>query len=270
MIVVSMLNQKGGVGKTSTTFHLGGMLASMGQRVLIVDNDPQSSLTQGIFGQTETFRLDPSTTIAALYRGEDPVPDQVIRPTGFERLDIVPGSESATLANVPDVDAVDPTQAQCLRDFLGLVEDDYDMVIIDSPPNLHLCSFAALIASDYIVIPLQPEDYAAQGIDSVLRSVARVQAGPNPSLRLLGYLLTRVGKKALHRTYEERTRASYGTDVFAANVPDAVAYCESIAFRKPISSYKPKGQPAARIRELADEFLSRIQLHTNALTGATS
>ena len=262
MIVVSMLNQKGGVGKTSSTYHLGGTLAALGHRVLLVDNDPQASLSQGVWGQGPTFDLDPAETIAAVYRGEAHQPAELVRPTDFPNLSIVAGSEAATLANVPDLDEVPAEVAESMRDFLGYLDDQFDYVLIDCPPNLYLCSYAALIASDFIIIPLQPEDYSAQGIDTVMRSIQRVQYGPNPALRLLGLLLTRVSKKALHVTYEGKIRASYGEQVFKAVVPDSVTYCESIAFRQPISTYRPKGQPALRIKELAGEFLARIESMT--------
>src|SRR4051812_12070866 len=96
-----MLNQKGGVGKTSTCHHLAGTLALMGRRVLLVDNDPQASLTQGFWGPLATRQLEPERTIAAIYRGDLPFPEHVIRPTGIEGIDLVPGSRHATEFNVP-------------------------------------------------------------------------------------------------------------------------------------------------------------------------
>ena len=119
-----------------------------------------------------------------------PFPDQVIRPTGIAGIDLVPGSRHATEFNVPLPHRRPPEAQSCLREFLAEVRDGYDLVLIDCPPNLHLCSWAALVASDYLVVPLQPEDYGAQGIIEVQESVQLVRSGPNPRLRLLGYLLT--------------------------------------------------------------------------------
>ena len=131
--------------------------------------------------------------------------------------------------------------------------------MIDCPPNLHLCSWAALVASDFLIVPLQPEDYGAQGIADVQESVEMVISGPNPSLALLGYLITMAApRKTIHQLYEERLRALYGADVFAAKVPEAVDYVEAIARRVPIAQYKPKGAPAKAIRAVADEILARL------------
>ncbi len=263
MPVVTLLNQKGGVGKTSCTHHLAGTLAQSGRRVLLLDNDPQSSLTQGFFGPSATRALDPGETIAALYRGDRPFPEQVIRPTGFDRIDLVSGSRHATRFNIPEPHDADAESQDCLRSFLEEVRDGYDLVMIDCPPNLHLCSWAALVASDFLIVPLQPEDYGAQGIIDVQDSVAMVASGPNPSLDLLGYLLTMVApRRTLHQLYEENLRAEYGELVFRSRVPEAVDFAEAIARRLPIVRYKPKGAPARAIKALADELAERIAART--------
>jgi chromosome partitioning protein len=260
MRTITVLNQKGGVGKTSTCHHLSGVLAETGRRVLLVDNDPQSSLSQGFFGPVATRAFDPSETIAAIYRGDRPYPDQVIRPTGLAGVDIVPGSRAASLHNVPAPYDRDDDEQRCLRSFLEEVGDEsYDVCLIDCPPNLHLCSWSALVASDYLVVPLQPEDYGAQGIMDVQESVDLVQAGPNPSLKLLGFLLTMVvARKSVHQIFERNIRTLYGEDVFASVVPESAPYAEAIMERKTISQYKPKGSPAKSIRAVAEELLARI------------
>ena len=259
MAVVTMLNQKGGVGKTSCTHHLAGTLALMGRRVLLFDNDPQASLSQGFWGPVAARRIDPSETIAALYAGDRPFPEQVIKPTGIPGIDLVPGSRHATDYNVPRPFEADFEVQSCLRNFLAEVAGRYDLVLIDCPPNLHLCSWAALVASDHLIVPLQPEDYGAQGIIDVQESVALVQGGPNPDLSLLGYLITMAApRKTIHQLYEERLRALYGTDVFEAKVPEAVDYVEAIARRLPIAQYKPKSAAAKAIKALAEELEARL------------
>src|ERR687897_993846 len=119
MPIVTALNQKGGVGKTSTCHHLAGTLALMGRRVLLVDNDPQASLTQGFWGPVATAALDPATTVAALYAGDEPFPEQVIRPTGIPGVDLLPGSRVATDWNVPRPHEADAATQACLRSFLA-------------------------------------------------------------------------------------------------------------------------------------------------------
>jgi chromosome partitioning protein len=260
VITITMLNQKGGVGKTSCTHHLSGTLVAMGLRVLLVDNDPQSSLSQGLWGPKAARAIDPSETIAAIYAGDRPFPERVIKESGIPGLNFVPGSRAAVSFNVPDPHLLPEDRQRRLREFLeDLGPDAYDLALIDCPPNLHLCSWAALVASDALVVPTQPEDYGAQGLHDVQESVAMVRGGPNPSLRLLGYLLTRVARKAVHQLYEDTLRGQYGGDVFAARVPDSVAYIEAIAARKPIAQHRPKGAPARAIREVADEMLARAR-----------
>ena len=254
-----MLNQKGGVGKTSCTHHLAGTLAQMGRRVLLVDNDPQSSLTQGLWGPVVARQIDPASTIAAIYAGDLPFPEQVIHPSGIPGISIIPGSRRSTSHNVPDPHLAALEIQTCLRSFLDDVRDQYDLIMIDCPPNLHLCSWAALVASDHLIVPLQPEDYGAQGIIDVTESVAQVLAGPNPALNLLGFLITMINtRKTIHKLYEEMLRERYGAAVFKSMIPEAVDFVEAIAQRKPVAQFKPKGTAAKSIRALADELEIRL------------
>ena len=180
MPVITLLNQKGGVGKTSTTHHLAGTLAAEGRRILLLDNDPQASLSQGFWGPVATAGLDPAATIAAIYAGLDPFPEQVIRPAGIAGIDLIPGSKRATDFNVPRPFEV-PAEAQaCLRAFLADVRDRYDLVLIDCPPNLHLCSWAALVASDHLIVPLQPEDYGRRASGRSRSRSTWSRPGPTP------------------------------------------------------------------------------------------
>jgi chromosome partitioning protein len=254
-----MLNQKGGVGKTSTCHHLAGTLAQLGRRVLLLDNDPQASLTQGFWGPLATRQLDPAETLAGVYAGDEPFPAQVIKSTGIPGIDLVPGSKRATRYNVPEPHLADGDAQACLREFLADVRAGYDHVLIDCPPNLHLCSWAALVASDHLIVPLKPEDYGAQGIIDVQESVAMVTAGPNPSVRLLGYLITMANvRKSIHQLYEESLRAQYGELVFAIRVAEAVDYVEALNQRKPVAQYKPKGAAAKTMKALAEELEARL------------
>jgi chromosome partitioning protein len=116
------------------------------------------------------------------------------------------------------------------------------------------------VASDHLIVPLQPEDYGAQGIIDVQESIAMVTGGPNPELNLLGYLITMyVVRKSIHKLYEENLRAEYGPNVFAARVPHAAEFPEAIAHRKPVSLYRPRGAAAKAMRAVADEVLVRIE-----------
>jgi len=253
-----LLNQKGGVGKTSCTHHLSGALAASGRRVLIVDADPQASLTQGWWGPEGLDAFAPSETVAAILDGSLPSPSRLIRPTGLDGLAIVPGSEAAASFNTPDPHSVERERRESIREFLAEVRDDFDVTLIDCPPNLYLCSFAALAASDYMVVPVQPEDYGAQGIAAVHRSLGLVQSFGHP-VRLLGYLLTMVQpRRALHQVYEANLRNAYGSQVFEARFPDLPDYPESIAARMTIGQYKPKGAASKHVKAIAAELMERI------------
>ena len=259
MPVITILNQKGGVGKSSTTHHLSGTLSQMGRKVLLLDADPQSSLTQGIWGPVATRQLDSASTIASVLAGDRPHPQQVIHPTPLPGVDLVPGSRAATTFNTPDPHLASYEAQGVIREFLEESAEGYDVILADCPPNLHLCSWAALAASDHLIVPLQPEDYGAQGIADVLESLARVQAAGFP-VQLLGYLITMVSpRRTLHQLYEEQLRALYGDQVFAARVPEAPEFPEAISRRQTISQYKPKGAAAKAIRALAEEMLARIE-----------
>jgi chromosome partitioning protein len=259
MPVIAMLNQKGGVGKTSTCHHLAGTLAASGKRCLLVDNDPQSSLSQGFWGPLATAQLPADATIAALYAGDDPFPERVIKPTGIVGIDILPGSQRATRYNVPEPHLVDPAAQHCIRTFLTEVHGDYDVVLIDNAPNLHLCSWAALVASDYLIVPLQAEDYGAQGLGPVQDAIDLVVAGPNPALKLLGFLLTMHNPRlAIHNLYETTLRERFGPLVFATRIPYSTDYKEAIAQRRPIAQHKPRGAACRAIKDLADELATRL------------
>jgi chromosome partitioning protein len=258
MPVITALNQKGGVGKTSTCYHLAGTLAQAGRRVLLVDNDPQASLTQGFFGPQVTRRLGPEETIVAVYR-QEAVAAQVVRPSGLDGVDLLAGSRLAASFNVPDPHESDWPLQMALRDFLDDLRDAYDLVLIDCPPNLHLASWTSLVASDALVVPLQPEDFGAQGIADVQESIDRVVAGPNPSLALLGFLITMHNARlAVHKGFEQLLRTHYGEAVFETMIPISADFKESIVQRKPVSLYKPRGTAAKTMKALAQEIDRRL------------
>ena len=258
MSVVTALNQKGGVGKTSTCYHLAGALALGGKRVLLVDNDPQASLTQGFLGPQATRALDPSETIAAVYH-QEAMAEQVIRGTHVPGVDLLCGGRVAGSFNVPDPHLTDWPLQTSLRDFLADVAGGYDLVLIDCPPNLHLASWTSLVASDALLVPLQPEDFGAQGIADVQESIDRVVAGPNPSLRLLGFLVTMSNPRlSVHKGFEQLLRTHYGEAVFKTTIPISTDFKEAIVQRQPVAQYKPKGAATRVMKALGEEIFARL------------
>jgi chromosome partitioning protein len=256
--VITLLNQKGGVGKTSTCHHLAGTLALAGQRVLLVDNDPQASLTQGFWGPARTRGTDPAVTIAAVYSREA-FPAQVVHQTTIQGIALLPGSKAAKRWNVPELDQAETHAQTALRDFIDEVRDQYEYILIDCAPTLYLCSWAALVACDALVIPLKPEDYASQGLFDVNEAANLVRNDANPALRTLGILLTMVSPKlSVHQLYEENLRAEYGPLVFNTRVNEATDYKEALNQRKPVAHHKPKGAAAKTMRALAQELADRL------------
>jgi chromosome partitioning protein len=235
--VITMLNLKGGVGKSTCTFHLGTTLATTGRRVLIVDNDPQTSLTQGVWGPEATAALDPAATIAAVYRGDVPPPSQVIRHTGFAGVDLLPGSRLADEFNTPRPHLLPWDQQVVLREVLDEARSEYEVILIDCPPNLYGASWAAMVASDAILVPCQCEDYGSQGLEFVRESLALVLAGANPRLVPLGL----------------------------TTIPHAAELPEATSLRRPIHLHKPRGAAAKAFAALSVEVLER--LHNQGLAG---
>src|SRR6056297_1568755 len=167
MSVVAMINEKGGVGKTSSCMHLGGAIARRGLRVMLVDNDPQCSLTKGLLGNEAARGLDPATTLYALYDELPMDADDLIRPTEFEGLSLLAGSAAAKRFNVPEPHLLPFDEQARLREGLRPLAAGFDITIIDSCPNLQYCTWSGLLAADAAIIPTQPELYGAQGLAEV-------------------------------------------------------------------------------------------------------
>ncbi|MBE7197891.1 MAG: ParA family protein [Parafilimonas terrae] len=269
MRVVSFLNLKGGVGKTSGVHHLAGTLAASGRKVLLVDCDFQASLTQGFFGPREVESADPDATFAAILAGDMPAPELVIRPTPIAGISIVPGHIVAGDYNHPVPYSRDYPEQTRLRDFLESVERDmpgaFDLVLSDCHPDLQLATWNALAASTHVVVPLQAEDYGVQGMGPVQRSLDMVRANVNPELELAGFLVTMFNKSlAIHVKYREMLVNAYGSRVFETVFPLAKDFKEAVASRLPVAAYKPKSAAAKAVRAVADELLQRIETRTEA------
>jgi chromosome partitioning protein len=259
MDTITLLNRKGGVGKTSSVYHLGGTLAKGGRRVLVVDADPQANLTAGLLGADIARDLPAASTIAAMFDPDlDPFPEAVIRATTVPGLSILPGSAHLDTYNKPDPHEPGPHHV-ALRDFLAEVAGEFDLALIDCPPTIYRASWSALAGSRFVIVPVQAEDFGSQGIVSILDALEAVRSSVNPRLTLLGFVLTMFNKSlGVHAAYEEGLRRHYGDLVFAANMPLSKDYKESVSARKPIALYKPRSAAAKATQVLADEVLARI------------
>lgn len=256
---ICFINQKGGCGKSSTCFHLAGAFAQQGLRVLLVDADPQGSLSQGFFGSQVVEGLQYDETLAGAFDGSFAflTPLRAVRSTEFPHIAVVPANHLLTEFNVPHPDRLGMEQfaiAQFLETLTG-----FDIVLIDCPPNLYRCSWSALLASDYVVIPVPPEDFGAQGLRVVHQAIEQAQR-LNPRLELLGHVVTRVDKRlVVHRTYERRLRDIYGKTVLRTVVPEASAFKVSLACRCPVGLYSPRTAAARLTWELSREIFNHTQ-----------
>src|SRR5262245_8742315 len=241
---ICFINQKGGCGKSSSCFHLAGHFASRGLRVLVIDADPQGSLSQGFFGSALIESLPSRETLAALFV-DDEIPSQefLIVPTQVERIAVVRANAQLAKHNVPEPEHAGMKQF-ALASFLETVSS-FDLILIDCPPNLYLCSWNAMLASHFVVIPVPPEDFATQGLRTVHQAIEHaklLQSG----LQLLGHLIIRADVRLLvHRTYEEQLRRLYGESVLTTIVPEASAFKVALSCRKPVSQYAPKSKATA-------------------------
>ncbi len=257
-IALCLINQKGGCGKSSTCFHLAGAFRASGYSVLLVDADPQGSLSQGFLGSDFVENLPASETLAALFDESCYFLDhaRLVRPTNFDGISIVPANQHLADFNYPRPESGGMVQF-LLRDFLEQ-QDSHDVVLIDCPPNLYQCSWNAMIAADYVVIPVPPEDFGTQGLRAVHQAIDNARR-LNPGLRRLGHLITRYDRRLLvHRSYEERLRDLYRELVLDTTVPEASAFKVALACRQPVQFYSPSSPAAATMRDLVQELIGRI------------
>lgn len=258
MTTICLINQKGGCGKSSTCFHLAGALAADGLNVLLVDADPQGSLSQGFFGSAVVETLPLPETLAALFDEDAYFLDRsaLIRPTMFPGISVCPTNQHLATFNVPNPQTCGLLQF-ALRDFLEQ-QTEFDIVLIDCPPNLYLCSWAAMLAADYVVIPVPPEDFGTQGLRAVHQAIDQARQ-LNPGLRRLGHLVSRYdGRLLIHRRYHQGLRELYGEMVLQTVIPELAAFKVALACRKPVEFYNPKSPAAEKTRLLNREILGFV------------
>ena len=250
--VIAIANQKGGVGKTTTAVNLAASLAAAEQRTLLVDGDPQGNATSGIGVDRERI----GATVYDLLIGESPAADATIRNVHFKHLDVLPATPDLAGAEVELVDR--PDRDRRMRGAIAQVRGEYDYVLIDCPPSLGLITLNMLAAADALLIPLQCEYYALEGLSQLLNTVHLIQRNVNPELAIDGVLLTMYDTRLnLSRQVASEAREYFGGQVFETVVPRNVRLAEAPSFGKPIILYDVASVGAQAYISVAKELLSR-------------
>lgn len=249
--IIAIINQKGGVGKSTTAINLSAALGEMGKQVLLVDLDPQGNATSGL--GIEKGQL--SVCVYDVLLNDVPIQDAII-PDVCPGLDLVPATINLAGAEVELVSEM--ARENRLKDAVGTMRGRYDYIFIDCPPSLGLLTVNALVGADKLIIPIQTEFYALEGVTKLLESMKRVKSRLNPSLDIFGILLTMYdGRTTLSRQVAAEVRNYFTDQVFETIIPRTVKLSEAPSYGMPIIQYDPSGKGAAAYKELAKEVVNR-------------
>lgn len=249
--ILGVVNQKGGVGKTTTAINLSACLALEGLKILLVDCDPQANASSGI----GVARDDNRHSIYDVLVGQAPA-EQVILPTEIPTLSLLPGSKNLTGANI-ELASADGREMR-LREALAKVKDKYDLVVLDCPPALDLLTLNALVAANRLIVPMQAEYFALEGVTELLATLERVRAVLNPEISIEGILLTMYDDRTnLAQQVTETLRDYFKDGLFRTAIPRNVRLAEAPSHGKPVALYDPRSKGTEAYFELTGEFLAR-------------
>jgi chromosome partitioning protein len=249
--ILGVVNQKGGVGKTTTAINLAACLALQGLKILLADCDPQANASSGLGLQ----RDDNRRSIYDVIMGDSDV-EQVILPTEIDLLSLLPGSKNLTGANIELAAAED--RALRLQRALRPIQDHYDLVILDCPPALDLLTLNVLSAADTLLVPMQAEYFALEGISELISTLERVRAAYNPSLVIEGVLLTMYDDRTnLAQQVTDTLREYFQDRLFNTVIPRNVRLAEAPSHGQPVALYDARSRGTQAYFELAGEFIAR-------------
>ena len=254
--ILGVVNQKGGVGKTTTAINLAACLALEGLKILLVDCDPQANASSGIGFQRDDNRHSIYDVLVGNSTAE-----QVILPTDVETLKLLPGSKNLTGANIELAGADD--RALRLRQALEPVKSSYDVVVMDCPPALDLLTLNVLTAAEMLIVPMQAEYFALEGISELVSTLERVRSSFNPVLTIEGVLLTMYDDRTnLAQQVTETLREYFKDRLYKTVIPRNVRLAEAPSHGKPVALYDPRSRGTEAYFELALEFLTRNHMES--------
>jgi len=251
-IIIAIANQKGGVGKTTTAVNLAAAFALKNHRTLLIDLDPQANTTLTFFSPEEI-----TGSIYDVLSDQRLSVTQVVHPTKLANLCLVPAK--IALAKLEGNLVAQFDAPYRLKDALGSAKNDFDLIVIDTPPALGIITVNALVAAHYLLVPIQASYYSLEGTDDLLETLERIRARPNPELQLLGVIVTLYDKRTnLARDIYKQVRAVFGDKVFKTVIGKNVRLEESPAYKETIFSFAPDSSGAAEYAQLAREVMQRV------------
>jgi chromosome partitioning protein len=253
--IIAIANQKGGVGKTTTSINLSAALAEKGKKVLVIDMDPQGNTTNGFGLNNKDQEIN---TLYELMIGACNVEDVVIKNPveGLEGLDIIPSKVELAAVEVELIDAED--KEYILRDAIAPIVDKYDFIIIDCPPSLSMLTLNPMSAADTVLVPIQCEYYALEGLSQLIFTVNLVKERLNPKLDMEGVVFTMFDSRTnLSLQVVENVKENLDEHVFKTIIPRNIRLAEAPSYGLPVNLYEPKSAGAEAYRLLADEIIKR-------------